>query len=49
MFEAKDFNYQKRLGEFALGKTENYLEKGQLLYDATQVMQMTQSYIKKNF
>ncbi len=48
MIEAKEFMNQKRLGEFTLSKKENILEKGQLLYDATKVMQMTQGYLKKN-
>ena len=48
MIEAKEFMNQKRLGEFTLSKKENFLEKGQLLYDATKVMQMTQGYLKKN-
>lgn len=48
MIEAKEFMNQKRLGEMTLSKKENILEKGQLLYDATKVMQMTQGYLKKN-
>jgi hypothetical protein len=38
MFEANDFKNQKRLGEFTLSKNQNFLERGQLLYDATKVM-----------
>lgn len=48
MVEVRDFEKQKRLGEFTLSKKDNILERGELLYDKTKVMQMTNLYIKKN-
>ena len=39
---------QKGLGGFKMSKKENAIERGQLLYDATKVTQMTQLYIQKN-
>ena len=48
MFEANDYMQQKGLGGFKMSKKENAIERGQLLYDATKVTQMTQLYIQKN-
>ena len=48
MFEANDYMQQKGLGGFKMSKKENAIERGQLLYDATKVTQLTQLYIHKN-